>query len=245
VCSESKSIKHGSWFQHSNLTFQEVLLLTYDIVRRVPTKRIEEEHRFSLTTILDWGQFCRETMLVYMQGCSEKMGGPNKIVEIDESKFYRLKYDKDHAVKGQWVFSGVEPNSGRTFFVPVSDRSTKTLTAVIDAWIEPGTTVVSSCWGAYHNHEAQGYMQHLTVKHTIGFVDPHTGAHTNRIDSCGRHLEVFVNPYNRKKGYIYDMADYMFAAKCKGENVDRFTKFLHLAATTNWSLPPPSSSAST
>jgi hypothetical protein len=27
----------------------------------------------------------RETMLVYMVGCSEKIGGPNKTVEIDES----------------------------------------------------------------------------------------------------------------------------------------------------------------
>ena len=33
VFSESKSIKHGSWFQHTNLIFQEVLFLTYDIVR--------------------------------------------------------------------------------------------------------------------------------------------------------------------------------------------------------------------
>jgi hypothetical protein len=64
VCSESKSIKHGSWFQHSNLTFQEVMFLTYDIVRRVPAHRIQEEHRFSRTTISDWGQFCRQTMLL-------------------------------------------------------------------------------------------------------------------------------------------------------------------------------------
>jgi len=26
-------------------------------------------------------------MLVFMEGCSEKLGGPNKIVEVDESKF--------------------------------------------------------------------------------------------------------------------------------------------------------------
>jgi hypothetical protein len=64
VCSESKSIKHALWFQHSNLTFQEVMFLTYDIVRRKPASLIKEEYRFSSTTIADWGQFCRETMLV-------------------------------------------------------------------------------------------------------------------------------------------------------------------------------------
>ena len=36
VCSESKSIKHASWFQHNNLTFQQVMFLTYDIVHCKP-----------------------------------------------------------------------------------------------------------------------------------------------------------------------------------------------------------------
>jgi hypothetical protein len=64
VCSESKSIKHGSWFQHTNLTFQEIMFLTYDIVRHEPASLIKDEHCFSSTTLSDWGQFCRETMLV-------------------------------------------------------------------------------------------------------------------------------------------------------------------------------------
>jgi hypothetical protein len=33
--------------------------------------------------------FCRETVLVYMEGCSEEIGGPNKTVEIDENMFGR------------------------------------------------------------------------------------------------------------------------------------------------------------
>jgi hypothetical protein len=31
-CSDSRSIKHGSWFHHSNLTYLEILLITYGIV---------------------------------------------------------------------------------------------------------------------------------------------------------------------------------------------------------------------
>jgi len=238
VCSESKSIKHGSWFQHTNLTFQEVMFLTYDIVRRVPARRIKQEHHYGFNTLADWGQFCREEMLSYIQGCSEKIGGPNKTVEIDESKFGKRKYGRGHPVKGQWVFGGVERESGRTFLVPVPDRTADTLMAVIDAWIEPGTTVISDCWGAYRNLDTRGYT-HRTVNHSIGFVNHENDAHTNTIESTWRHVKAYLNPYNRKGNYIYHLAHYMFAARCRAEGVDQFTKFLHLVATKDWSQCPP------
>jgi hypothetical protein len=90
------------------------MFLTYDIVRREPASLIKGEHN-SPTTLSEWGQFCRQTMLVYIEGCSEKIAGPNKTVEIDESKFGRRKYHRGHPVKGQWVFGGVERESGKTF----------------------------------------------------------------------------------------------------------------------------------
>jgi hypothetical protein len=66
--------------------------------------------------------FCRETMLVFMERCSEKIGGPNKTVEIDNSKFSQHKYHRRHPVKDQWVYGGVEGGSGRTFLAPVPDK---------------------------------------------------------------------------------------------------------------------------
>jgi len=78
------------------------------------------------------------------------------------------------------VFGGVERESGKTFLVP--DRIADILKAVIDAWIEPGTTVISECWGAYRDIDAEGYT-HRTVNHSIGFVDERTGAHTNTTES--------------------------------------------------------------
>jgi transposase-like protein len=214
------------------------MLLTYDIVRREPACLIKEEHCFSPTTLADWGQFCRETMLLYMEGCNEKIGGPYKTVEIDESKFGNRKYNRGHPVKGQWVFGGVERESGKTFLVPVPDRTADTLMAVIVEWIEPGTTVIRDCWGAYRDLETQGYT-HRTVNHSIEFVDQRNGAHTNTIESTWRHVNAYLNPYNRKGDYIYHLAHYMFVAKCRAEKVRPFTKFLHLVATTDWNLRPP------
>ena len=50
--------------------------------------------------------------------------------------------------------------------------------------------------------------------------------HAKTIDSTWRHVKAFLNPYNRKGEYILHLAQYMFAARCRNENVDQFTKFL-------------------
>jgi hypothetical protein len=105
-------------------------------------------------------------MLVYMEDCSDKIGGPNKTVEIDESKFGKSKYGRGHPVKGKWVFGGVERESEKPSLVPVPDRTADTFMAVISDWIEPGTMVISDCWGAYSNLEARGYT-YCTVNHSI------------------------------------------------------------------------------
>ena len=95
------SIRHGSWFQLSRLAVQEIIPLTYDIVCREPVHQIENEDCSSDHTVAGWGMFCRETMLVFLEGCSVKTGDPNKTVEIDDSKFGRRKYHRGNPVKGQ------------------------------------------------------------------------------------------------------------------------------------------------
>jgi hypothetical protein len=171
-------------------------------------------------------------------GCSEKIGIPNKTVEIDESKFGRHKYHRGHPVKGQWVFGGVERESGKTFLVPVPDRIADTLVDVLTAWVEPGTNIISDCWEAYRNLEARGYT-HQTVNHSIGFVDLRTGAHTNTIESTWRHVKAFPSPYNRQTDYVYTLAEYMFHARCRALGVDAFSALIKLAADTDWSAVAP------
>ena len=152
MCSASRSIKHGSWFHHSCLTFQEVLFLTYEIVHNVPAKRILHEYRHGSARVTDWQQFVREAMAVYLQANSQKIGGPHKTVEIDESKFVKRKYHRGHRVQGQRIFGGVECGTGRSCFVPVQNRSHATLTAIIRAWVEPGTTIIRDKRRAHEHH---------------------------------------------------------------------------------------------
>jgi hypothetical protein len=137
-------------------------------------------------------------MLEYVLGRSQKIGGPNKTVEIDESKFGRRKYNRGHKVKGQWVFGGVERESRKKFLVPVPDRTAGTLMAVTNDWIETGTTVVTA---GRHTGTFKCTVTYIRPLITIGFVDERTGGHTKTIESTWRHVKAFLNPYNRVDDY--------------------------------------------
>jgi len=161
---------------------------------------------------------------------AECIGGPGTVVEIDESKFGKRKYNKGHHVEGQWIFGGSERGSGKMFLVPVEKRDSATLVGIIKQWIKPGTLIMSDCWKAYDKLDKEGY-EHLTVNHSVEFVDSTTGAHTNTIESTWRHAKRFMPHYNRRKtNYPGYLAHYMFLKWCKSNDVDPFEKFLEEVA---------------
>ena len=100
--------------------------------------------------------FCREVCEVALFDGRKKIGGPGKLVQIDESKIGKRKYHRGHVVEGQWVFGGIEEDFRKCFIATVEDRSEATLLEIIKEWIEPGTTIVSDCWKAYVNLENHG-----------------------------------------------------------------------------------------
>ena len=55
----------------------------------------------------------------------------------------------------------------------------------------PGTTVISDCWKAYDCLSEEGY-HHLSVNHSLNFVDPDTGAHTNTIENTCMQVKITI-----------------------------------------------------
>ena len=182
-CNKKVSIRKGSWFENSNLTLEKIILITYFLVNE---KLIIHELDIANQTIVDWYNFSTEVCTAILENESTKIGGEGKTVEIDESKFGKRKFHKGKRVDGVWVFGGIERETKLCFFQTVENRTADTLVSIIKDNILPDTTIISDCWKAYDSLSKEGF-NHLKVNHSVNFVDPDSGAHTNTINLPGEH----------------------------------------------------------
>lgn len=72
--------------------------------------------------------------------------------------------------------SGIERDSKKCFFTTVENRTT--LVNIIKQHFKPASTIISDCWKAYNSLDKEGFT-HLTVNHSVNFVDPNSVAQTN------------------------------------------------------------------
>ena len=231
-CGYKISVRAGSWFEQSHLTLQQVVKLTYYWVYKTRQDTVRRELRINCEeTIVDWYNLCREVCSEVLEKDSAKIGGPGKIVEIDESKFGKRKYHKGRRKDGIWVFGGIERDSKNCFLSSVEDRSAETLIPIIKEHVLPGTTIISDCWKAYARLEEEGYV-HQTVNHSKEFVNKETGAHTNTIESTWRAVKTSLPKHGTVKS-LYDtyFVEYIFRKRHLNSADDQFLTFLNSIKT--------------
>lgn len=132
------------------------------------------------------------------------IGGDGIIVELDESKFGKIKYNLGHRVEGVWVFGGVERTENRKMFLKIVEkRNEETLIDLIKTHIKPNSIIISDCWKSYDKlGEIKGYEIHFKVNHSQNYVDPISGAHTNSIEGTWNGIKQGIKPRNRTKKNI-------------------------------------------
>ena len=91
--------RKGSFFEGSKLQLWQIIALTYfwslDCGRDqgLSQKQILKELDIkSEHTVVDWKQFCRDVCVEQFLNNPQQIGGPGRIVKIDESLFSRRKY---------------------------------------------------------------------------------------------------------------------------------------------------------
>lgn len=218
-CRFKQSGKRGTWFALSKLKYDDVLYMTL-LWLKMPYPRqqfIMRELSCSAHSVVDWASFCREVCVSWSTRTSVPLGGVGVIVEIDEAKFGKRKYNRGRIIEGQWVFGGFERETKRVFLVPVPNRTADTLLDVIRQWILPGTTIVSDFWRSYDTLQHQGF-EHLKVNHSLNFVDPQDPrVHTQNIERTWRNVRGGIPRYGRAETHMIGyLAEFLFKRHFSG-----------------------------
>ena len=201
LCRSSTSIRSGSWFSHSHLSIEQILELTFCWSEELPLKTAVKWSRVTEKTVIDWFNFCRDTCAEYLHNHSTPIDGLGKIVEIDESKFGKRKYNRRRHVDGRWVIGGIERGSDNMFLQIVDSRDARILIPIIQANVQQGSIIHTDDWKAYRRLPRYGYTHHI-VNHSENFVDPTTGAHTHTIESTWGHVK---SKYKKMHGTSRDL----------------------------------------
>ncbi|UYV77219.1 hypothetical protein LAZ67_15000156 [Cordylochernes scorpioides] len=80
-----RSIRKNTWFGRSNMTISKILLITVHWIYGTTLSIVSHDLDLSRNTLTDWYSFCREVCLDVMVRDNTPIGGPGKILEIDES----------------------------------------------------------------------------------------------------------------------------------------------------------------
>jgi transposase-like protein len=156
-----------------------------------------------------------------------KIGGEDVIVEIDESKFGKVKYHRGHRVEGVWVFGMVERTpSKRIIFIPIDNRKRETLEALLLKHVDSRSIIHSDCWRAY-DRLCEIFFQHKKVNHSENFVDSINGIHTNTIEGnwCGVKSQI-VNTHKTRKFVEIYLIRYTLRRNYKEKMFEMLLKYL-------------------
>ncbi|KAL0803253.1 hypothetical protein ABMA28_017254 [Loxostege sticticalis] len=135
---KSYSRAAGTWFENARLPLPLMFQIMYSEV-------------LSQATIADWFNYCREAIIVYQlehEESREKIGGPGKIVQIDEN------------VEGHWVLGMIEDDSDdlRLEVCPDNQRNADVLVQLIKKQFREGSTIHTDFWKAYDCLPEHGYI---------------------------------------------------------------------------------------
>ena len=122
---ERISIFHSTIFFNSNLELVKIIDLVYfwclNLTQNYTMNEIDSNSRLTITC---WYRLLSTQCWHIMRRIQRsKIGGIGRIVEVDESKFSKRKFNVGRLVRSPWVIGGVDINSGELFFREVLFRN--------------------------------------------------------------------------------------------------------------------------
>lgn len=235
-CKVYLAIRADSIFEGSHLQISEIFKLIYLWSQETPQNKITSEVKLNKNTVVSWCLKFRELCIDEIEEEGNLLGGideeGNSIdVEIDESLFFKRKYNRGRLGNPMWVFGAIERSSGRCFFVPVEQRDSLTLNEIINSRIRPGSRIISDMWKAYNSIQRNPNYIHATVNHSINFVSPDDpSVHTQSIECLWSHLKRKLRCQYGTNEDLFEsyLFEFIWRKRVKINNLNPFNSFLIL-----------------
>jgi transposase-like protein len=228
-CRKAISPLKGTIFSKLRLPLNIQLHILYLFLGKAPSSFISSSLQIDKNTVSRYNKIFRKYIKnKQLIKPSNKIGGRNEIVEIDETKIAKRKYNKGHKVEGAWVIGGIQRSrlknkvtneNKKVFLEPIEERNIENINQIISKYIKKGTTIYTDCWKGYNDLNKIGY-KHKTVNYKKHFKDPITGIHTNTIEGTWNGLKQSIIPRNRnKKDIILYLREYQWRKKNREYNI--------------------------
>ena len=181
------TIRSGSFFENSKVTLSKWLYIIYLWSHQTKVTAAVKQVDIGEKTVIQMYQYLRDVCSSKLLHTPIQLGGQDVVVQIDESLFkHKSKHNRGRRPQKElWVF-GLADTSYKpaiTYLELVDKRDAATLLPIIRKAVQPGTIIHSDQWGAYNKIQSELNLQHGVVNHSINFVDPDTGVHTQTIES--------------------------------------------------------------
>lgn len=234
----SATVAENTWFERCHTSPTTCVLITYcfsvnfSFEQTLRESSILEGQSVSRETVADRFSFCREVCLLGLDEEFDqegKIGGDGIVVEVDECKIGRRKFQRGRVVEGSWILGMIERGHSEKYrleICPDNKRDSITLIDLIKKHVAIGTTIHSDCWKGYFDLKLHGY-HHDTVNHSEEFVNSQTGAHTQNIESSWRYMRRFLSRGGVHKDTLADhLSEFLWRRRVKKLKRDPFKQLI-------------------
>jgi len=241
-----RSIFRNSFVQDAKVPKNEILHGLWLWLYKVPSTTTAHMLIWDEATASAWYKFFRQMVSQMLDHDSEDnmLGGYDEdgnpiIVEVDETKMGKRKYNKGRRVSASWVIGMVERTLQRkTAWVVVEKRNASVCTAVIRKFIKPGSIIHSDEWGGYNPIKKMGLnYEHRRLCHKREFVNTTDGfgTHTQTIEGNNSAVKEAI-PVHKRNGE--DLQDCLFEFMWRRNNAGKlWPAVLEGLSTVRYTIP--------
>ena len=220
-CQRQLNIRAHTFFSGNKLKAHQILLLAKLWVDRVGVASSILLTGHSPDTVVQFYNHFRCLVSSTLVEEDRIIGGPGVIVEVDETKLGKRKYNRGHRVEGVWVVVGVERTvERRAFAVSVEKRDADTLREIVLNHVRPGSVIHTDLWKGYSWLDGDGRYSHGTVNHSVGFKDGETGVHTNYVEGTNNGLKIRIPVRSRvREGIEEHLGEFLWRRKHESDDI--------------------------